>query len=260
MIWFAFILTVFILVALLTGYLSLKRRHSLIFEKREFCVTYYNTFQAVLTSIARGNINHKKFQWLRMQAGKMQTQVGQAGLMIYRNPYQGMIYNDYPVIINEIGKLADRHVDPFTANSIEQILLLEIGKLDNKLEEAEKDQKKVKLWLSIGITQIFTVPLSILEAFNIIGSSTVKRAAGSRVYRVFSGVIVFIVAIIAVFGNVVTIIQGYDQTKKFLINRFSISTDSTRYNSKTDTTKSLKPLKHQWQHQKKKRMKCMKRS
>jgi len=229
----------FVIIALITGYNALKKDHKASFEEREFGVKYYDSFIEVLDSRSKGRINQKKLTWLKTQADKIQGNLGDAGLMVYRNPIQGMIYNNYPVVINEIPKLDENYLDPFTPKSLDNILLRNIGLLNRNLEATEKNLKNKSKWLSVGIVKIFSIPLSILEAFNIIGTSRAQQVAKSPVYRVLSGIVVLSIAIISILGNVVTIIQGYEPSKQLLIKQIIDSSKAIplRQNMKAQPTK-----------------------
>jgi hypothetical protein len=234
--WIILAITFFLMIALVLGYLSLKKQLRKHISINNFAVEYYENYLNFLESRLEGESDYNMLQWLILNSDKMQRQMKHTGVVDYKDAYQGLIIRNYPIILNEVPKLTDRYLDEYTKSGVPKAILRYIGICKTDYEVYEELLKNPLNWISEGIAQLFAFPLYLLKSFGIIGSSTVSNVISSTVFRIGSG----IVTLITIISGLVTIFQGYDQSKQFLFKRIPALSDSTKASSDT-IKKVMKP-------------------
>jgi len=220
-----FIILFFLSVASL-GAIILYKKHSRIQEKIKFANEYRNTFvefnnkffsSASSGLFAKGgNIDNEKYIWLTMNSNKIQSQMGQMGIIHYIGPFQKYSISNYQIILNSLPKYRDGQLTQFDVNAVDDGLLRYLGTKEELRIEAVKKLSNPFIWLQQGFKEIFSLPIYIINWFGIIPDRIVGKVTSNIFYNIIIGIISFVTLL----SGIVTIIQGKADTIKFFKHLF----------------------------------------
>ncbi|WP_103919307.1 hypothetical protein, partial [Candidatus Venteria ishoeyi] len=205
---------------LVVGFFIVFKRHSRIIKKIDFAGEYRNKFIEFANkyfnnsdqSGSSSKFDNELYVWLTMNVSKIQSYVGDFGIMAYKPAYQNYMINNYQIIINTIPKFRDGQIQNFDVTSVDDCLLRYIGYLENYSKETLSNLKNPIIWFREGIREIISIPILILNWFGIFSSRTVNSIMDSFIYKILTGII----ALVTLISGLVTIVLGYDKTIEFL--------------------------------------------
>jgi hypothetical protein len=219
-------ITVFIIVGILIlfvlGLIEVYKRHSRVVSKIDFAAEYRNKFIELANKYFQdcdrynrsGTLNNELYVWLTLNVSKIQSNVGTFGVMSYKPAFQNYIINNYQIIINTLPKFRDGQIQNFDVGSVDDCLIRYIGYLEEYKKETGKNVKNPIVWFREGFKEIISIPLFILSSFGIFSRRTVDSIMDSVIFKILAGLI----ALVTLVSGLVTIVVGYDQTVKFVID------------------------------------------
>lgn len=166
-------------------------------------------------SSRKGKIDDKIYVWLTMNVDKIQKFIGTFGIMSYKPAYQTKMFSNYQVIINTIPKFREGKIDNYDIIQVDECLLRYLGHMEEINKEVLRKLTNPLIWLREGFKEIFSVPILILNWFDIISNQTLNSIQESFIYKITTGII----ALVSLISGLVTIIIGYNETAK-IINQF----------------------------------------
>ena len=207
------IIIIDILLIFLIGFIQLFRAQSNTIKKHEFANKYFEQYDRFSKS---GNLDSELYVWLTKNVSKIQSSVGNFGVMSYKPAFQNYMINNYQLIINTIPKFREGQVENFDVTSVDDCLLRNIGHIEERSVETLKNLKNPIIWFRVGFQEIISIPLFVLNWFGIFNKRTVNGIMESTFYKILTGII----ALITLLSGIVTIIQGKEKTIEFINNIF----------------------------------------
>jgi len=193
---------------------KIKAKFSFVFEFREkfhhLVETYFSNYEQQFRQ--HGEVDAESYIWLTKNANKIQSSLGQIGVMDYIGPFQKFVIKNYPIVINTLPKFREGTVDPFDANSVDDCLLRYAGLLEDAIEHNENESKNPIIWFREGFQVITSIPLYLLKWFGLLSESGVSKVTSNNFYKILVG----IGGLVAFISGLVTIIQGKEQTMNFV--------------------------------------------
>jgi hypothetical protein len=187
-------------------------------EYRSKFIQLHNKYFDSYDSWSRvGNVDNELYVWLTLNSNKIQSNLGNFGVLDYTSAYRTYKVTNYPVIINTIPKFRDGTVKHYDSNSLDDCLLRYIGFLHEYEKITSNYLKNPLIWFREGIKKILSAPLLILNSLGLFSQRAVSTITNSLIFKVFAG----IAALVTFMSALVTIIVGYDQTKEFILKYFS---------------------------------------
>ncbi|ODS96749.1 MAG: hypothetical protein ABS56_12700 [Lautropia sp. SCN 69-89] len=155
------------------------------------------------------------YEWLTLNANRMQLQMGSQGLMTFKPPFANHMIHNYPVVLNVLPELRKCLTDHVLSRSllgeyhalIDEALLRHQGSLLQRHSDAVSFLWNPVVWLTSGIRSVLAAPLWFLASAGQIPRSIASRVAASRFYRVVAG----LVAAIGFTSAIVTLVTGWEQ-------------------------------------------------
>lgn len=186
-------------------------------ENLAFAASFLEKLKSYVSSEGR---NLDDYGWMIHRSNKMQNQMGSLGILhSYRPPYQNIIYNDYPIILNMLPDLRSsiqedvlRSVAYQYANALQEALVRHIGCIDDNLESYNREIKNPFKWFREGVREIVVLPAYLLSSFGIVSESFVGKLISSVFFKVISGLI----ALLGFVSAIVTIVIGWEEFVKKL--------------------------------------------
>ena len=212
------IIGVFFMVLMIGFVKILKRLNSKVSEVN-FTSNYRNTFVEFTNQYLNPDnkqFNGEKYLWLTKNANKIQSNIGQTGMMDYIAPFRSYIIKNYQIILNTLPKFRDGSVKSFDINSVDDALIRYVGELEELEGYYRKRIKNPLMWFQEGINEILGLPLLVLTSFGILSQHSMYRIKHNMIFKVVSG----IVGLISFIAAIVTIIQGKEETIEFVKNLF----------------------------------------
>ncbi len=204
-----------ILIIMIIGFIKERIELNEKMKEISFAKDFNNTFIAFIGSKIT---DMNKYQFLIYNSNKMQNLLGTQGILAsMKPPYANYILNNYPIILNgisDIKKYADIGISDNTINGYIQLvndsLIRFIGSNEMNCEIREKNIYNPLVLFLAGIQFFINIPLSILQAFNILNDTdTIKT---NIIYRIVSGII----ALITFISSIITIIFGWEEIIKYI--------------------------------------------
>jgi hypothetical protein len=150
----------------------------------------------------------------------MQREMGPYGIMaVYRPPFANYAFNNYPILANLLPEYRRAAVSwriqsqaEDYARAIWDALLRYSGSLGDLECEIRQNLRNPVVWIRESVRAILATPVWLLTSLGIFGSSTSSKIIGSRLMRLFAG----LVSLIAIAANVVQIFSGWDASVIFI--------------------------------------------
>jgi hypothetical protein len=212
-----------IIVILAIGAYRLLARRKRLVEKNNFSIEYLTKLKQYVDSRGRDG---DTFGWLIHQSVKMQSHMGQLGVMDFKPPAANYYIRNFQLIINGVPELPKAFQEDqfFTtinlANQYSSLLMESIvryhGVLDESLKDVTKDLKNPIVIFREGVKAIISLPLYLLEWLGLGGNAIMNSSAGRLLIRLITG----IVSLTAFVSAVVSLVVGWDSfvtiLKKYL--------------------------------------------
>jgi hypothetical protein len=190
------------------------------FEYRDKYVSFANTFLSTYNQFSgNGTIDNEKYIWLTKYVTKIQSNMGQFGIIDLIPPFQTYHIKNYQLIVNSIPKFRAQNIDKFEINSTDDSLLRYIGNLEEIINQVQKKIKNPIIWFQEGIQSIISLPLHILSWFGIISKQLIYKVKGNIIFKLFTG----ITGLIAFISGIITIIVGKDEAIEILKKLFHLT-------------------------------------
>lgn len=154
------------------------------------------------------------YEWLTLNANRMQVEMGTQGLMTFKPPFAGHVIHNYPVVLNVLPELRKCLSDRLLSNNLgqyasllDEALVRHQGSLIERHRQAIASAKNPIARLASGIRSVLSAPLWFLAAAGVLPRSFASRVAGSAFYRVLAG----LVATVGFVSAVVGLVTGWGQ-------------------------------------------------
>jgi hypothetical protein len=206
---------------LLLGLVTTLWRLSRIIERANFLNEFTTKFGRYVHSQGEDESLYVELTGL---ATRMQRELGAYGIMaMYRPPFAGFAYRNYPVILNMLPEYRETSGDPILqrnqapqyASAIRDVLIRYSGALSEREADVRKELRNPLIWFREGVKAILATPVVLLETFGILTPERSATLIGSGLLRIGAGVI----ALIGLAAALVQIITGWDATIAF-VRRF----------------------------------------
>lgn len=216
-----------ILLLLVVGLLTLRKRLTGIYDKQNFAEEFRNRFIGYCNS--RGE-DREAYTWLTLNSPRMQREMGSYGTYeAFQPPAANYMIKNYQIITNMIpeirryinlnnesmGTMFASTIDSYIKN-VDEALLRYIGVLTEREEQEKTKVLNPLIWLRTGVEQILSTPLLIFMWFGLVGVSAVYRLQNSIVFKFLA----LITAIIGLLSGAMTIILGWEQFSEIISNKF----------------------------------------
>lgn len=203
----AFLILVSVLII---GLVVLVKSSARLASKVAFTAQYR---EQVAVLVEHANID--VYEWLTLNANRMQGQMGSQGLVTFRPPFANHVIQNYPVVLNVLAELRNCLSDDLLSGNLlhqyhsllNDALLRHQGSLIERHEHAFAAVKNPFAWLTTGIRTLLAAPLWLLAAVGVISHSVASRITSSSFYRVISGLVTLIGLISAIVG----LVTGWEQ-------------------------------------------------
>jgi hypothetical protein len=197
-------LLILLAIAVVVGFVALFRQKSNISTALIFAAEYRERVNELVVHEA------DVYEWLMLNANRMQNQMGGQGLVAFRPPFSNYVVNNYPVVLNVLSELRKCLSDQTLSMNLlgqyhavlDDALLRHQGSLVERREHALANLRNPFVWLAFGFRTILAAPLWLLVALGIFPRSLASRLQSSHIYRILSGIVAGIGFVSAVVGLV----------------------------------------------------------
>ena len=202
-----------------TGFIVLRRCYlksekTMMFTKqyRDSYIELVNEFYGTYDNYhKRGNLNSEKYMWLTKNANKMQSILGQSGIIYYVSPFQKYSVPNYHLLINTLPKFREKLLHESEVNMVDDALLRKYGILEEVVNSKLKELRHPFVWFKQGFKEMFSLPFYIINWFGIIPDKIVGRITSNIIFNIIVG----IGSLITFLSGMVKIIQGKEATIHF---------------------------------------------
>ncbi len=196
-----------LLFVIIVGGYSTNKEYKKIATKNKFANDYLDKYKDFIDSHYSSNFNSDCYEWLTKNASKIQSLLGRSGIGAFRAPFGLYTMNNYQIIVNTIPKFRNGPISREEVYWVEDAILRYVGVIEEMINKQKKYRFNPFVWLRVGIQQILSVPLIILDWIGVFSTSQVQKIRGSKGYSIFSGLI----SLIALTSGVISIIVGWDR-------------------------------------------------
>ena len=200
----------FVAVALVgLGVISRARRK--LSEHLAFAEEYRSQLDVLLERAEQGT-----YEWLTLNANRMQAQMGPDGVVKMRPPHANYIVSNYAIVLNGLAEIRKFLSDELFSRGnlpgqyhalIDDALLRHQGTLIHGLKINEASLRNPFKWLAAGTQTVLALPLLLLASLGVLSRAFTSRVRGSTFFRILSG----LVAAVGLFSAVVGIVTGWEQ-------------------------------------------------
>lgn len=158
-----------------------------------------------------GSQDRNVYEWLTMNANRMQVQLGDGGIMTFRPPFANYVVHNYPVVLNVLAELRKCFSDSLLSRGdlpnqyhalLDDALLRHEGTLRELRRRNSMSLRNPLKWLPVGASWLLALPVWLLESFGLVSHSVASRIEGSRVFRLISSLAAFFAFVSAIVGLV----------------------------------------------------------
>ena len=162
-----------------------------------------------------GSQDRNVYDWLTMNANRMQAQLGGGGIMTFRPPFANYVVHNYPVVLNVLAELRKCFSDSLLARGdlpnqyhalLDDALLRHEGTLRELHRRNSLSLRNPLKWLPVGASWVLALPVWLLESFGLVSHSVASRIESSRTFRLISSV----AALLAFVSAVVGLVTGWE--------------------------------------------------
>jgi hypothetical protein len=200
---------------LLIGLAVSAARLAEVYKKRERLIEFRDKF--IVWANSRYS-DESSYTTLILQSTGIQITLGKFGRMVYRPPYEKIMYHDWEVILNAIPmirrysdgiseRMADDH-----SQLVDETLIRGIGAYDERTKDLARAIRNPLRWASTGMTYILTLPVLLLAEFGILSKKTYDWILASLVVRS----IAFLAWSLGLLSAVMSIMMGWGDFLKMV--------------------------------------------
>jgi len=214
---------IFILIIGLVKILYEKRRiikkHNFVFDFRNNFIDFTNNYFKGYDTFTKKSesFDNELYVWLTKNVNKVQSILGNSGIMDYVAPFQIYRIPRYEIIINTLPQFRNGSITEFDINSTDDCLLRYLGQLEKRIEKVDKELTNPVIWFTIGIQTVISIPLYFLNWFGLFSNRSIAIIKEGLFYKIISGII----ALVGFLSGIVTIIVGKEQVIQFVKDFFS---------------------------------------
>lgn len=211
-----------VLAVLAIGVYKLLTRRKRLIEKEKFSIEYLTRVRKYLDSRGRDG---DAYGWLIHQSVKMQSYMGQLGLIDFKPPASNYYIKNYQLILNGVSelkrafaedqffttiKLADEYGSMLTESIVRYH-----GVLDEGLKDVARELRNPFILFREGVQTILSLPFYILDWLGLGGNVVMNSTIGRLFIRVLTGIvsiIAFVSAVVSLFvgwGSFLNILEKY---------------------------------------------------
>ncbi len=171
-------------------------------------------FRQKLASLLESG-NRETYEWLTLNATRMQAQLGSEGIVSFRPPFANYIVPNYVVVPNalmEIRKCFDDSIlsrgslQSQYAALLDDALLRHQGTVEERVRRNTRSFLNPLKWLARGVSIILGVPIWILQSVGLVSEASGTRFRASRAFQVVSG----FSALVGFASAVVGLVTGWE--------------------------------------------------
>ncbi|QGG57901.1 hypothetical protein [Paenibacillus sp. B01] len=196
-------------------------------RKNNYSVEFINIFREFATIlIQQEHFESEKYQWLMMNASKMQNMMGSYGIASYKPPFANYMFKNYQLIVNGIREIKDtfqRAASSYglsfekrwvieSINIVDDALITFVGAMGNYKDEVNKQLKNPLIWLREGVRFVVTSPISLFYWSGLMKYRTYNIISNNFFVKFLS----FLIGIVGVVSSIVTIVTGYTPFKSII--------------------------------------------
>lgn len=185
-------------------------------KKEEFSITYRNK----LVNYSNSG-SEEDFNWLAINAMKMQDYMRGMGIMSYKPPFANYYINNYLVIINGIDEIRNERTMGMGYNEHAHMLVDAVmkyyGSLGYNRERIVTNMRNPLKLITGSINSILMLPFALLREVGLFSSRLYEIISNSIVVRIVTA----IATLISVISAVVSLVIGWDEFLK-IIERFVV--------------------------------------
>ena len=157
------------------------------------------------------SVDREVYEWLTMNATRMQQQLGSGGILSFKPPFANYIIPNYVVVPNalmEIRKcledsvLARGHLASQYASLLDDAILRHEGTVHERIRLNTRSLLNPLKWLTRGVSVILGLPVWVLQSVGLISESSGTRLRKSRGFEILSGFSTLVGFVSAVVGLV----------------------------------------------------------
>ena len=192
-------------------------------NRRDYTARYRDDLLKLYDHISKtGKMDDELYYKLMQDVNKIQLELGKDGIAsVYQDRLAGIQINNYPLFLNLFNDLRSEMMDYslfaeriyLAIGSCDEALVKHLGNLNEAIQLAKKRFFNPFYCFSKGINCIISFPIKILEWAGIINGAASGRVLNSRVYDVFSKIVV----LLGLIASIMTIILGWDQVVNIII-------------------------------------------
>ena len=204
-------IVIFVAIALL-GFVSFIRARHRLTARIELAYE----FNAKLNSYAESQGRDRDaYAWLVHRSSKVQTQLGEMGLMTFKPPFANFQYRNYPVVLNFLPQLRREFESDFSprghadyyCTTMQECLIRYSGALEDASNVFMRSLRNPADWLREGARVLLAIPFSTLAWTGLLSQEVVAGMTKAKTFGVVSAV----AALIGFTSAVIDITLGWEQ-------------------------------------------------
>jgi len=216
-----FIIILVLLFVLILGFIKILKTLK---KYRKFLYFAYEYLDETYNFLRSKGQDHDVYTWLIENSGKFQSNMGSFGIINkLKLPSEGIIYSNYPVILNSIPRIYNCFKDSYpeflqsvisqNAQMIEAAILRYAGNLKNKINIYEGYKKNPIRYFKEGMQTIMFFPVLTLVWFGVLSDFWFKKISKNIIFKLLTNIIAFI----AFFGTILSIIVGWEKFTQIIV-------------------------------------------
>jgi len=202
---------ILLVAAALVGLGIILRARIQLSEQLAFAEEYRSELDALLERAEQAT-----YEWLTLNANRMQAQMGPEGVVNMRPPHANYIINNYAIVPNGLAEIRKFLSDDLLSRGnlptqyhalIDDAILRHQGTL---LEGRRINWASVRnpiKWLAVGTQAALALPLGLLVSLGVLPRAFASRVRSSSGFRVLSGLVATVGFVSGVFG----LVTGWEQ-------------------------------------------------
>lgn len=190
------------------GVISITRRRTRHGDRLAFAAEFLERYLRLVADPARGDVD---YVWLMQRAVRMQSDLGDWGVISYKPPFGAYIHN-YPVVLNTLPQIGDRHIEPVMQRRVADQILMYSGTEQDRLAECQANLRNPIVWLRDGVRVILLVPAFVLWSLGLLSRTTLERLSQSTLLRFIAALI----AMVSFIGTVIGLMVDWDGFRRLI--------------------------------------------
>lgn len=213
------------LLVILIGFAARVIKAKSLMERREFTITFQNTFIEMANSFFKtGRMQNDLYTKCIHDVDAIQEELGYEGIIAeFVDPLRGIQGRNYQLFVNIIPEIREAEGmidDSIMMERISQLigfcndaLHRHVGNLDRKIDLERKGTFNPFICFREGIRFIIGLPVLILFWCGLVSTSTVHATKGSSAFMIISSV----VTLISLISSIITIALGWNEVSAIFV-------------------------------------------